>query len=44
MKRGLMTKATESDRQDELRPEYDFAQMAGGIRGKYVSGITLAQT
>ncbi|MBE9008529.1 hypothetical protein IQ259_26675 [Fortiea sp. LEGE XX443] len=22
--------------EDELRPEYDFAQMAGGIRGKYV--------
>lgn len=22
--------------EDELRPEYDFAQMQGGIRGKYV--------
>ena len=21
---------------DELRPEYDFSKMAGGIRGKYV--------
>ena len=22
--------------EDELRPEYDFAQMTGGIKGKYV--------
>jgi hypothetical protein len=22
--------------QDNLRPEYDFAQMQGGVRGKYV--------
>jgi hypothetical protein len=22
--------------QDELRPEYDFSQMKGGVRGKYV--------
>ncbi|MCM0589586.1 MAG: hypothetical protein HEQ35_11230 [Gloeotrichia echinulata IR180] len=22
--------------EDELRPEYDFAQMKGGVRGKYV--------
>lgn len=22
--------------EDELRPEYDFSQMAGGVRGKYV--------
>ncbi|HEY9620416.1 MAG TPA: hypothetical protein V6C78_08605 [Crinalium sp.] len=21
---------------DELRPEYDFSQMAGGVKGKYV--------
>ena len=24
--------------EDELRPEYDFAQMQGGVRGKYVEG------
>lgn len=30
-----MKKETESEMQDELRPEYDFAQMSGGIRGKY---------
>lgn len=22
--------------EDELRPEYDFAQLQGGVRGKYV--------
>ena len=22
--------------EDELRPEYDFSNMAGGVRGKYV--------
>ena len=22
--------------EDELRPEYDFAKMQGGVRGKYV--------
>jgi hypothetical protein len=22
--------------EDDLRPEYDFAQMAGGVKGKYV--------
>lgn len=22
--------------EDELRPEYDFSEMAGGVRGKYV--------
>lgn len=22
--------------EDELRPEYNFSQMAGGVRGKYV--------
>jgi len=31
-----MKKETESEMQDELRPEYDFAQMTGGVRGKYV--------
>ncbi len=24
-------------KQDELRPEYDFASMPGGIRGKYTA-------
>jgi hypothetical protein len=23
--------------EDELRPEYDFRQMSGGVRGKYVA-------
>jgi hypothetical protein len=34
--------------EDELRPEYDFSKMAGGVRGKYVkryrAGTNLANT
>jgi len=29
-------KNVESDEEDDLRPEYDFSQMKGGVRGKYV--------
>jgi hypothetical protein len=29
-------KKTESEEQDDLRPEYDFSKMKGGVRGKYV--------
>jgi hypothetical protein len=29
--------------EDELRPEYDFAQMKGGVRGKYIQRNQLAQ-
>ena len=31
-----MKKEVENEMEDELRSEYDFAQMEGGIRGKYV--------
>lgn len=31
-----MKKEVDSEMDDELRPEYDFSQLAGGIRGKYV--------
>ena len=31
-----MKKGVENEMEDELRSEYDFAQMEGGIRGKYV--------
>ncbi|MBE9141130.1 hypothetical protein IQ254_28680 [Nodosilinea sp. LEGE 07088] len=31
-----MKKEIENEMEDELRPEYDFAQMQGGVRGKYV--------
>ena len=31
-----MKKEIESEMNDELRPEYDFAHMKGGMRGKYV--------
>jgi hypothetical protein len=28
--------------EDELRPEYDFAQRQGGVRGKYVQRDKIA--
>lgn len=31
-----MNKEVENEMEDELRSEYDFTQMEGGIRGKYV--------
>jgi hypothetical protein len=31
-----MKKDVENEMEDELRSEYDFAQMQGGVRGKYV--------
>lgn len=31
-----MNKEIENGMEDELRSEYDFAQMEGGIRGKYI--------
>jgi hypothetical protein len=34
-KRGFMKKEVD-ELEDELRPEYDFANMQGGVRGKYV--------
>ncbi|MGI8919009.1 MAG: hypothetical protein ACR2H6_10435 [Pyrinomonadaceae bacterium] len=30
-------KKFESEEEDDLRPEYDFSQMKGGVRGKYVN-------
>lgn len=36
VKRGVMKKI-ELDKEDDLRPEYDFSQMKGGVRGKYVA-------
>src|SRR6266404_8187003 len=29
-------KRIESEKEDDLRPEYDFSQMRCGVRGKYV--------
>lgn len=26
----------DTEMEDELRPEYDFSQLAGGVKGKYV--------
>lgn len=31
-----MKKEVENEMEDELHPEYDFAQMDGGVRGKYI--------
>jgi hypothetical protein len=31
-----MKKEVESEMEDELRSEYDFSHMQGGVRGKYV--------
>lgn len=31
-----MKKEVNSETDDELRPEYDFSQLTGGVRGKYV--------
>jgi DNA-binding XRE family transcriptional regulator len=31
-----MKKKIKKERDDELRPEYDFSNLKGGIRGKYV--------
>lgn len=31
-----MKKEVENEMEDELRSEYDFSQMQGGVRGKYV--------
>ena len=31
-----MKKKFENEIEDDLRPEYDFTQMKGGIRGKYI--------
>jgi hypothetical protein len=36
MNEGFMKKAN-SKSIDDIRPEYDFASMKGGIRGKYVN-------
>lgn len=35
-----MSKADSLD--DDLRPEYDFASMKGGVRGKYVAKLNAA--
>ena len=41
-----MSKGSSHVQDDDLRPEYDFSSMAGGVRGKYVEryreGVNLA--
>ncbi len=36
MSGGFMKMESNQELQDELRPEYDFSKMKGGVRGKYV--------
>ena len=36
MKSENLMKKVESEEEDDLRPEYDFSQMKGRVRGKYV--------
>ena len=36
MNEGFMKKANRKTK-DDLRPEYDFANMKGGVRGKYAT-------
>jgi hypothetical protein len=31
-----MNRGVDSEMEDELRPEYDFSQLEGGVKGKYV--------
>jgi hypothetical protein len=41
-KKGFMKKEVD-ELEDELRPEYDFAAMHGGVRGKYVQRYRFAK-
>ena len=36
MEKENLMKKVDSEEGDDLRPEYDFSQMQGGVRGKYV--------
>jgi hypothetical protein len=35
-----MNKDIENELEDDLLPEYDFANMKGGVRGKYVDSLS----
>ena len=36
MSGGFMKMENNHELEDDLRPEYDFSKMQGGVRGKYV--------
>jgi hypothetical protein len=38
-----MNKEFENELDDDLRPVYDFANMTGGVRGKYVDSLPETQ-
>jgi hypothetical protein len=35
LERKSLMKKIEAEEDDELRPDYDFSQLKGGVRGKY---------
>ena len=35
MEKESLMKNAESEKDDDLRPEYDFSELKGGVRGKY---------
>ena len=39
MSADSMKKTQTIDRNDDMRPEYDFRSMRGGVRGKYVERV-----
>jgi hypothetical protein len=39
----ILMKKELDELEDELRPEYNFAQMQGGVKGKYVQGYQLVK-
>ena len=38
MEKENLMKKIESEEEDDLRPEYDFSQMRGGVRGSEITG------
>ncbi len=44
MKKGLGKRANASEEQDDVRPEYDFKHMKGGVRGKYYKAYRSGHT
>ncbi len=36
MEKESPMKRVDAEQEDEMRPEYDFSQLKGGVRGKYV--------
>ena len=41
MRKDSTKKMPEDNLEDDLRPEYDFSQMSGGVRGKYTEALSI---